>query len=206
MPDAAPWSKLCRMKRPANPSSVPRGGWRYADPLTGIPHKETDLTVLLQSIRKSRIANGHPIEAGWDRVVLDEMCRANENIDCRAEGEADSWVSGDALRRFVNTLIEQQDKAMVSEEEHRRRADICLTCPKIGPASCVPPCGWLTAKLTDLLAGRRLHRAAELHKRSCTVCKCNLDSKTYYALDALRAVDAKLGVDPGEYWSGCWMR
>jgi len=194
------------MKRPANPSQVPREKWRYTDPLTGIPHKETDLTVLLQSVRKSRILNNHPIEAGWDRDVLDTICRENENIDCRGEGEADKWVSGDTLRRFVNTLIEQHGKELVSEEEHCRRADICLSCPKIGPAQCPPPCGWLAAKLTDLLAGKKLYRAAELHKRSCTVCTCNLDSKTYYSLDALRAVDAKLGVDAGEYWSGCWMR
>ena len=148
MPDAARWLKLFRMKRPANPSQVPRGGWRYTDPMTGIPHKETDLTVLLQSVRKSRIANGHTIEAGWDREVLETICRENENIDCRAEGEADSWVSGDALRRFVNTLIEQHDKAMVSEEEHRRRADICLTCPKIGPASCAVSYTHLTLPTT----------------------------------------------------------
>lgn len=193
------------MKRPANPSQVPRGGWRYTDPVTGIPHKERDLTVLLQRVRRSRIANGHEMQDGWDSQVLDEICQSDESIDCRAPGESDTRTSGDALKRFVLTLAEQAGNNLVSEEEHRRRADICLTCPKIGPTSCIPPCGWLTAKLTEMLAGRKLHRAAELHKRSCTACGCNLDSKTYYSLDVLKKVDDKLGVSP-DYWSGCWMR
>jgi hypothetical protein len=59
--------------------------------------------------------------------------------------------------------------------------------------------------LTEMLGGRQIHRPAELHKRGCSACGCQIDAKTYYPLDVLKSVDEKLGKQP-DYWSSCWMR
>lgn len=194
------------MKRPFNESLVPSGGlWRYTDPLTGVPFDTQNLMVLLQNVRAQRLANNIPLEPGWDQVVLDEICQQNSNVKCFEAGQQEIHMTGDDVKRFLTTLSEQYGKELVSEEEHRRRADICLSCPKNVAVSCTFPCGWVSAKLTEMLAGRPLHRAAELHKRGCEACRCNLDSKTYYPLEVLKDVDQKLGKQP-DYWEKCWMR
>lgn len=194
------------MKRPLNESIVPAGArWKYHDPLTGVPFSTNDLTVLLQQVRAQRKANGIPVEGGWDQVVLDELCTQNENVPCFEAGEQQIHMTGDDVKRFLTTLEEQFGRELVSDEEHRRRADICLACPKIGDVACTFPCGWVSRKLTELLGGRQIHRPAELHKRGCKACGCDVTAKTYYPLEVLKSVDEKLGKQP-DYWTGCWMR
>jgi len=194
------------MKRPANENTVPPGGrWNYLDPLTNIPASTNDLVVLLQQVRAARRANGLEVESGWEQLVLHQLCEQNPNIECIEAGQQTIHMTGDDVRRFLTTLEEQYGRELVSDEEHRRRADICLTCPKIGDVACTFPCGWVSRKLTELLGGRQIHRPAELHKRGCTSCGCNLDAKTYYPLDVLKSVDEKLGKQP-DYWEHCWMR
>ena len=194
------------MKRPLNESLVPVGGrWNYRDPLTDVPFSTNDLTVLLQQVRAQRKANGIAVESGWEQVVLDELCQQNPAVRCGEAGVQEIHMTGDDVKRFLTTLKEQYGHELVSEEEHQRRADICLTCPKIGDVACTFPCGWVSKTLTEMLGGRKIHRPAELHKRGCSACKCNLDAKTYYPLDVLKSVDEKLGKQP-DYWEKCWMR
>lgn len=194
------------MKRPLNESIVPTGArWKYHDPLTGVPFSTNDLTVLLQQVRAQRRANGIPVEGGWDQVVLDELCAQNENVPCFEAGEQQIHMTGDDVKRFLTTLEEQFGRELVSDEEHRRRADICLACPKIGDVACTFPCGWVSRKLTELLGGRQIHRPAELYKRGCLACGCDVTAKTHYPLEVLKQVDEKLGKQP-DYWTGCWMR
>lgn len=194
------------MKRPANEAIVPPGGrWKYLDPLTGTPFTTNNLTVLLQEVRAQRKANGFTIESGWEIEVLDGLCQQNPSILCLEAGVQEIPMTGDDVKRFLLTLKEQVGKELVSDDEHRRRADICLTCPKLGHVACTFPCGWVSGMLTELLGGRAIHRPAELHKRGCTACGCNIDAKTYYPLDVLKTVDEKLGKQP-DYWEHCWMR
>jgi len=193
------------MKRPLQENTVPRGNWNYRDPLTGVPFTANDLVVLLQQVRTQRRANGIPVESGWEQVVLDELCQQNPHIPCGEAGVQEIHMTGDDVRRFLTTLKEQYGHELVSEEEHQRRADICLTCPKLADVACTFPCGWVSKTLTELLGGRRIHRAAELHKRGCSACGCQIDAKTYYPLDVLKSVDEKLGKQP-DYWEHCWMR
>ena len=194
------------MKRPYNENTVPRGGrWAYTDPLTGVPFSTNDLLVLLQQVRAQRLANSIPVESGWDQVVLDELCQQNPGLNCYEAGEQEIHMTGDDVKRFLTTLAELYGKELVSDEEQARRADICLTCPKNVPTGCTFPCGWVVGKLTELLGGRKIHRAPELQKRGCLACKCGLEAKTFYPLNVLKSVDEKLGKQP-DYWEKCWMR
>ena len=194
------------MKRPFNETVVPPGGsWKYTDPITGVPTSSNSLTVMLQQVKAQRLANGIEVESGWENVVIDEMCEQNPGFGCVEAGVPEIHLTGDDVNRFLLTLQELYGDELVSDEEHRRRADICLSCPKMDDVACTFPCGWLSRKLTEMLGGRKIHRPAELHKKGCSACKCNLDSKTYYPLHVLKSVDEKLGMQP-DYWERCWMR
>jgi hypothetical protein len=194
------------MKRPFNETVVPPGGgWKYADPVTGVPVSSNSLTVMLQQVKAQRVANGVEVGSGWEHVVLDEMCEQNPGFRCVEAGAPEIHLTGDDVKRFLLTLKEQYGNDLVSDEEHRRRADICLSCPKMADVACTFPCGWVSRTLTEMLGGRKIHRPAELHKKGCSACKCNIDAKTYYPLDVLKAVDVKLGKQP-DYWENCWMR
>lgn len=194
------------MKRPFNETVVPAGGmWKYTDPVIGVPASSNSLTVMLQQVKAQRLANGLEVESGWDDAVLDEMCEQNPGFRCVDVGVPEIHLTGDDVKRFLVTLQELYGNELVSDEEHRRRADICLSCPKMADVACTFPCGWVSKKLTEMLGGRKIHRPAELHKKGCSACKCNLDAKTYYPLEVLKMVDQKLGKQP-EYWSNCWMR
>lgn len=192
------------MKRPKDFTSSPKGGWRFKDPVTGIPHHQTHPMAFLQGIRTSRLANGHEVKGGYEHEVWDEVCRQNPSVPCVDDEMPEIHMTADDVARFMVTLKEFAGRDLVSDEEHRRRADICLRCPKMGHVKC-KSCGWVSRTLTELLGGRKIHRPGELHKKGCTACGCNLDSKTYYPLDVLKAVDQKLGKQP-EYWAECWMR
>jgi hypothetical protein len=192
------------MKSPRNLSNTPRGGWRFVDPVSGVPVSHPHHMAFLQKVSESRRSNGIPLTGNWEAEVLDEVCRQNPSIDCIDTDVPEIHMTADDVHRFLATVGEFKGSELVSEEEHRRRADICLRCPKMGDVNC-KWCGWAAAKITELLAGRPIHRVAELHKKGCKACGCNLDTKTYYPLDVLRAVDQKLGKEP-EYWEECWMR
>ena len=194
------------MKRPFNETVVPAGGmWKYTDPVTGVPLSSNSLTVLLQKVKSQRTSNGYVVESGWEQVVIDEICQQNPGIHCVEAGVQEIHMTGDDVKRFLLTLKELYGQELVSDEEHRRRADICLSCPKMADVSCTFPCGWVSRTLTEMLGGRKIHRPAELHKKGCSACSCNLDAKTYYPLGVLKAVDEKLGKRP-DYWENCWMR
>ena len=192
------------MKSPRNISTTPRGGWSFVDPVTGMPISHQHHMAFLQKVAAARRANGFELERGWDIEVMDEVCRQNPHIDCEDSEHPDIPMTADEVHRFITTVAEFKGAELVPEEEHIRRANICLQCPKMGDVAC-KWCGWAARQITQLLGGRRIHRVAELHKKGCKACGCNLDTKTYYPLDVLTAVDVKLGKQP-EYWEKCWMR
>lgn len=194
------------MKRPKELTTSPRGGWKITDPVTGIPVSQPHPMAFLQKVREARVANGHRISGNFEDEVWEEVCKQNPHIPCHDTEVPEIPMTADDVARFVVALKEMVSNGaqLVSEEEHRRRAEICLRCPKIGHVGC-KSCGWMARTLTELIAGRRIHRAAELHKKGCIACGCNLDTKTYYPVEVLKAVDQKLGKQP-DYWEECWMR
>lgn len=192
------------MKRPATMNITPRGGWRFTDPVTGIPHKDNHPMALLQAVRSSRLANGFEVKGGFEHEVWEDVCKQNPELNCVEEGVPEVVMTADDVMRFMTTLKEFAGRELVSEDEHKRRAEICMQCPMMGHTNC-KSCGWVARTLTELLGGRKIHRPAEFHKRACKACGCNLDSKTYYPLDVLKTVDEKLGRTP-DYWEKCWMR
>jgi hypothetical protein len=148
---------------------------------------------LLQAVRSSRLANGFEVKGGFEHEVWEDVCKQNPELNCVEEGVPEVVMTADDVMRFMTTLKEFAGRELVSEDEHKRRAEICMQCPM------------MARTLTELLGGRKIHRPAEFHKRACKACGCNLDSKTYYPLDVLKTVDEKLGRTP-DYWEKCWMR
>lgn len=192
------------MKSPRNTTFTPRGGWSFIDPVTGMPISHPHHMAFLQKVADARKANGFELERGWELDVMNAVCQQNPSIECIDSERPDVPMTADEVHRFIMTVAEFKGAELVSEEEHKRRAEICLRCPMMGDVNC-KWCGWVAKQVTELLGGRRIHRVAELHKKGCKACGCNLDTKTYYPLDVLKAVDSKLGKEP-EYWEECWMR
>lgn len=204
MPTLVNRNIVIRMKSPRNTIEAPRGGWHFIDPVTQVPVTHSHNLAFLQKVREVRIANGIEMHGGWEHDVMDEVCRQNPQLDCLDTERPEIHMTADDVHRFLNTLGEMGGSDLVSEEEHVRRANICLGCPMMADVSC-KFCGWAAKKITELLNGRPIHRVAELHKKGCRACGCNLDTKTYYPLDVLRRVDERQS-EPPQYWDGCWMR
>lgn len=192
------------MKSPRSTIEAPRGGWSFIDPVTQVPVTHTHDLAFLQRVRAIRIANGHEMYGGWELDVMDEVCRQNPQLDCIDTERPEIHMTADDMHRFLTTLGEMGGSSLISEEEHIRRASICLQCPMMVDVAC-KWCGWAAQKITELLQGRRIHRVAELHKKGCKACGCNLDTKTYYPLDVLRRVDERQPAPP-QYSEKCWMR
>ena len=192
------------MKSPRNTTTTPRNGWSIIDPVTGLPVRHTHWMAFLQKVDEVRRSNGHAQEAGWEHAVMDEVCRQNPDIPCHDIELPDIPLTADDVHRFLSTVQEFKDAELVSEEEHVRRASICLQCPLMADVNC-KWCGWAAKRITEMLGNRKIHRVAELHKKGCRACHCNLDTKTYYPMAVLKAVDERLGTyEP--YWEKCWMK
>lgn len=181
------------------------GMWTYTQPETGVVIKDIHWNGFLKRIRAHRLANDLPLQAGWVEELQDTLCQANSDLPCEEVGHVARHYTQDDVQRFVSTMLElNASNELVSEEEQRRRIDICAICPKnISMGGC-KFCVWLAQKTTQLLAGRKIHRVSETHKRACGACGCDITSKTAVPMTVLKVVDEKLGTVP-DYDSRCWM-
>ncbi len=196
------------MKRPLDLSRPIGGAWTYTQPETGVTLKEQHHKAFLTKIRNHRLANDLPLHGGWADEVWDTVCRENPSIPQETIGEVPRYYSMDDAQRFITTMRElNKSNELVTEEEQRRRIDICATCPKngvIGSGGGCKFCAWMAQQITEVLGGRPIHRVAEVSKRSCMACGCSIIAKTAVPLDVLTQVDEKLGSTP-DYDLGCWM-
>lgn len=184
------------------------GMWTYTQPETGVVFKDIHWGGFLKRIRAHRLANDLPLQGGWVEELQDTLCQANPDLPCEEVGHVARYYTQDDVQRFVATMLEilEQNKLkeLVSEEEQNRRIEICAVCPKNTSIGGCKFCAWLAQKITGLMLGRKIPRVAELHKRACGGCGCDLASKTAVTIPVLRAVDEKLGNNP-DYDSRCWM-
>lgn len=193
------------MKQLLDTSRPVSGMWTYTQPETGVVIKDIHWNGFLKRIRAHRLANDLPLQAGWVDELQDTLCRENPDLPCQEVGYVERRYTQDDVQRFVSTMLElNASNELVSEEEQRRRIDICAICPKnISMGGC-KFCVWLAQKTTQLLAGRKIHRVSETHKRACGACGCDITSKTAVPMAVLKVVDEKLGTTP-DYDSRCWM-
>lgn len=191
------------MKQIIQTGAVPQGGWKYREPTTGVQFTHNNFLALMQQIRAHRDANGLPTHSGWAEVVHDEICQQNEGVGCLEAGGVERSFTGDDVKRFIATILEMRGE-LVSEEEQKRRLNICGKCPKKGVINC-SGCGWLAGKITELLGGRSLYKPDEFFKTSCLACGCDIPAKTAIPLDVLKRADERLEMTP-DYHERCWMR
>lgn len=193
------------MKQLLDTSRPVSGMWTYTQPETGVSFKDIHWGGFIKRIRAHRLANDLPLQGGWVEELQDTLCRDNPDLPCAEVGHIARYYTQDDVQRFVSTMLElNASKTVVDEEEQRRRIDICATCPKnINMGGC-KFCVWIAQKTTELLAGRKLYRVSETHKRACGACGCDITAKTAVPLAVLKVVDEKLGTAP-DYAEGCWM-
>lgn len=194
------------MKKPSNPNLIPRGGYSCTFPETGYTVSETHPSLYLQMCHKHMQDNGIAIVGGWQDEMWDRACNQNPEIECEDSENPARVVESADIWRFLTTLWEAMEKGAkaVSEEEASRRAEICVTCPKLTHTSCSFGCGKLSEVISTLTLGRSFKNHSELHKASCGVCGCETSSLINWPLDVLQAVDEKLGFVKEGYPSHCW--
>lgn len=193
------------MRRIRNTDRPVNGMWSYTQPETKVTLADWSWGAFLKKIRDHRNAVGIPVEPGWVDEIHEYVIAHKPEIEFDEVGSKKRRFNGDDVKRFLATMNElRKDGEMVSEEEHRRRLEICAVCPKNGQISC-GGCGWLAGQLTAMLGGRKVHRHGEVFRRSCLACGCDITSKALIPLETLKRVDEKLGVNP-EYAQGCWMQ
>jgi hypothetical protein len=192
------------MKRILDTTRPVGGMWTYKQPETGVVLQDWAWKALISKIREHRAACGIEMKGGWVDEIHDDVATANPEIPQEEVGVVARYYTADDVHRFITTMRRVHVSGeLVSEEEQRRRIDICVACPKNGVIGC-KWCGWLAGQVTEVLAGRPIHRVAEVFKRSCMACGCDITSKTAIPLDVLKQVDAELGESPN-YAKGCWM-
>jgi len=193
------------MKRLLDTSRPVSGMWTYTQPETGVTIKDIHWGGFVKRLREHRLANDLPLHGGWVEELQDALCQQNKDLPCETVGAVTRYRTQEDVQRFVVTMLElNASNELVSEEEQKRRIDICAVCPKNTTIGGCKFCSWLAEKTTALLAGRKIHRVAEVYKRSCAACGCDITSKTAVPMAVLKAVDEKIGDNP-DYDEGCWM-
>lgn len=193
------------MKRILDTTRAVGGMWSYTQPETGVTLTDWAWKALITKIRAHRDACGIEMKGGWVDEIHDAVITANPAIPHEEVGVIARYYTADDVHRFITTMRRVHGSGqLVSEEEHRRRIDICAVCPKNGVINC-RYCGWLANQVTEVMAGRKIPRIVEVFKRSCMACGCDISSKSAIPLDVLKQVDAELGETPA-YTESCWMR
>lgn len=86
------------MLTPDSPNRCPKSpdgkGWRYVQPLSGMPpFRHTCLKVLMQQVFKHRLAvpeMGLDVAEGWDARLLDDICQQNSEYRCHLVYDVDT--------------------------------------------------------------------------------------------------------------------
>jgi len=153
--------------------------------------------------------NGMDVPGNWQDQMFHLACEHNPNIECEDTENIVRVVTGQDIWRFLTAVWGSMESGAkpVSEEEAERRADICLVCPKRGFTPCLSGgCGKLAEVVTTLTLGRKIKHHEALHKASCGVCSCEINTLINWPLDVLSKVDEKTGFKKDEFPEACWRR
>lgn len=200
--EAAPLLKV------VNFVDVPRGGWSYLVPETGIQVRASSARTLKAAVRNHLAANHKAIGAGLDEIIEDVACR---NLDkwshwcsdakelAPVDRQQSRWSSSEVLR-FLKTVVEWGLKtrfSFVEAAEAERRAAICASCPlNVTVKGCLG-CSGVSALVRSIRGKRATTFDSQLNV--CNACGCELKVKTLLPLDVID----NTGV---EYPDHCWQR
>jgi hypothetical protein len=195
------------------PRQSPPGGWRYFQPETRLWFDGDDQGVydLAERIAAHRAYKGlpratqeeamHDIHAQLCDRLGPEYCRAEPTEDWRPlKRDYSLGISASQVMGFSKALIEavRGGDAFTSEEEARRRAEICLSCPlNTKPSGCTT-CSVIESVTAGLIQGSR--RYPDLHV--CAACGCGLKLKVNVSADIIRKADEGRDIN---YPPNCWV-
>lgn len=188
------------MKSPRYENVMPRGGWRYTDPLTGLVHNDNHLGAVLEKTRRGWVANGIEPPPSWKEQVLDEICQQNPDLDCIEVGVVERTLSLDDIWRFAKTAKAWLDGGgkWVPEAESEARAAVCIECPENvvvhGCFGCKGAIKWLAER-----NGMPAPTKQDEKLQSCKVCGCYNRVAVHMPLEAMDVTGL-------EFPEKCWKR
>jgi hypothetical protein len=127
---------------------TPPGGYRYIDPDTERSFEAPSLSVLVQQVKKHRVANELEVPENIEAVIEDWICRHLPAGLCK---DASGRISTQGMFRHtaescirqtskLRTIMRQQNRNSVSVEVAETRAIVCAACaynfPMAGCMSC----------------------------------------------------------------------
>lgn len=186
------------MKRPRYENVMPRGGWKYTDPLTGVHIEDNHLGAVLERVRRAWAANEVEPPPSWEEEIMDSMCQQNPDLDCFEVGEIERTITMDDIWRFAKTAQKWLEGGCkwVDAEESDRRAAICAQCPMNvvvhGCWGCRGAIKWLAER-----AGMPPATQSEDKLQSCKVCGCYNKVAVHMPLNAMDVTGL-------EFPEGCW--
>ena len=178
-------------------STPPPGGWYWVEPTTQRIFKHYARDAFFEQIRDHRLAQGIPIEPGWQEVIEDQMCREHpewgREVCLRTEryGERRPFSLA-AMQSFINVMVSwiggmlMGREVFVPQKEAERRAAICMTCEFNAPlpGSC-GACAQKIAQALTIIGSRKTEFDDSLG--ACALCSCALKVAVHMPLEAQQA-------------------
>lgn len=178
-------------------STPPPGGWHYVQPETKRIFRHYARDTFFNEIRDHRLAQGIPIEPGWQERIEDEICRSHAEWGRSVCGRTETYgerrpVSLAALQSFINVMaawiagIVRGREVFVSQDEANSRAAICITCEhNMELAGSCGACADRIARALSIIGSRRTKHDDQLG--ACGICSCALRVAVHIPLHAQRA-------------------
>lgn len=194
-------------------AKTPPSGFRYRDRDTGMEIDARTWNVFMDKINAHREANNLPAvdQLEVEHQNCGRMSKSAAQMFCASNDPDD--IAYEAIRlhaidiaRGTVTIaaFKLSGDPLVSQAEADRRASVCVTCPCNTPFRL--PCGGLCGELLEVVKSVTGDAKPEHHEQlhQCAVCKCYLNSKVFFPMDALKNWESEAIHE--QYPSWCWMK
>ena len=171
-----------------NTRKTPLGGWRYYQEETGTLIEGPHYNGLIEKVSNHRAANNLPIEPGWERDIIEYMCREIPTACKEGKPEKPMSITMGQVLHFTRILGDAllNGHERVDVVEATERAAICADCPSnIKPDGCIP-CGMSgAALLLSKFVGAR-ETSHDNRLESCKHCGCLNKAQVWFQLELLQ--------------------
>lgn len=183
----------------------PSGGWKFVVSETGVTVKAPFYKNLRNRAKAHLEANG--LSVPDEESMQDKACADSGLAYPFCGKEAPRPIAGMPLltlgmaSRFVKTVLAAvQDRKFVSQEEAKRRMDICMACPYSQGIGGCKPCSSVFSVMDKLL--KKSPIVPEKDKEFCGACGCLVQAKVLLENSTLDK--AEDGIDRPPYHANCW--
>jgi len=170
---------------------VPR---RLSISIDGLRLEAVDVKGVMRAYREAVARAGGMLRPGWEGEVWSALAESHPRYVRKIPGPGPPTASLATAKSFVNFMLKRlTNRSLVSEEEARRRAEVCFICPLAQPILGCSSC-------KDVLALTVVPPVRVEAPEACGACGCYLPLKIWIPRAQLGDASAF------PFDSVCWMR